>query len=79
LLVELQGETLDPATSDGSLLAHAVSFALGKSQIARKVNFAIQLLREASELLETSPRSRRSTFSTNRSRYPRRPSAEREE
>src|ERR1700730_10287776 len=32
-----------------------------QSQIARKVNFAIQLLREASELLETSLRSRRST------------------
>jgi hypothetical protein len=43
-----------------------------QSQIARKVNFAIQLLREASELLETSPRSSRSTFSTKRSSYPRR-------
>ena len=26
-----------------------------RSQIARKVNFAIQLLREAAELLESSP------------------------
>jgi hypothetical protein len=43
-----------------------------QSQIARKVNFAIQLLREATELLETSPRSPRSTFSAKRSRYPRR-------
>jgi hypothetical protein len=43
-----------------------------QSQIARKVNFAIQLLRETAELLETSPRSSRSTFSTKRSRYPRR-------
>jgi hypothetical protein len=43
-----------------------------QSQIARKVNFAIQLLREATESLETSPRSSRSTFSTKRSRYPRR-------
>jgi hypothetical protein len=50
-----------------------------QSQIARKVNFAIQLLRETAELLETSPRSSRPTFSTKRSRYPRRPSAEREE
>jgi hypothetical protein len=50
-----------------------------QSQIARKVNFAIQLLREASELLETSPRQSRSTFSTKRTRYPRRPSAERAE
>jgi hypothetical protein len=52
-----------------------------QSQIARKVNFAIQLLRETAELLETSPRSPRSTFSAkrSRSRYPRRTSAEREE
>jgi hypothetical protein len=50
-----------------------------KSQVARKVNFAIQLLREASELMETSPRQTRSTFTPKRSRYPRRPSAEREE
>jgi hypothetical protein len=41
-----------------------------QSQIARKVNFAIQLLREASELLETS--SPNTTFSAKRSRYPRR-------
>jgi hypothetical protein len=39
------------------------------SQIARKVNFAIQLLRETADLLETSPKT---TFSTKRSRYPRR-------
>jgi hypothetical protein len=44
-----------------------------QSQIARKVNFAIQLLRETAELLETSPES---TFSTKGQRY-RRPSAER--
>jgi hypothetical protein len=50
-----------------------------QSQVARKVNFAIQLLREASELLETSPRQNRSTFSTKRTRYPRRTSAERSE
>jgi hypothetical protein len=43
-----------------------------QSQIARKVNFAIQLLRETAELLETSPRSSRSTFS----RYPRRHNVE---
>jgi hypothetical protein len=43
-----------------------------QSQIARKVNFAIQLLREASELLETSPKP---TF---RRRYQRR-SSERDE
>jgi hypothetical protein len=41
-----------------------------QSQIARKVNFAIQLLGEASELLETS--SPKTTFSAKRSRYPRR-------
>ena len=28
-----------------------------RSQIARKVNFAIQLLREAAELLEQSPKA----------------------
>jgi len=50
-----------------------------QSQIARKVNFAIQLFRETSELLETSPRHSRSTFSPKRSRYPRRTSAERTE
>jgi hypothetical protein len=49
-----------------------------QSQVARKVNFAIQHLREASELLETSPRQNRSTF-TKRTRYPRRTSAERSE
>jgi hypothetical protein len=43
-----------------------------QSQIARKVNFAIQLLRETAELLETSPRSSRPTFTAKRSRYPRR-------
>jgi hypothetical protein len=47
-----------------------------QSQIARKVNFAIQLLREASELLETSPRQNRSTFSAKRSRYSRRQNVE---
>jgi hypothetical protein len=47
-----------------------------QSQIAREVNFAIQLLREASELLETSPRSSRSTFNAKRSRYPRRQNVE---
>jgi hypothetical protein len=31
-----------------------------QSQVARKVNFAIQLLRETAELLETSPKT---TFS----------------
>ena len=39
-----------------------------QSHIARKVNFAIQLLRETAELLETSPRSSRPTFSAKRSR-----------
>jgi hypothetical protein len=43
-----------------------------QSQVARKVNFAIQLLRETADLLETLPRSPRSTFSAKRSRYPRR-------
>jgi hypothetical protein len=43
-----------------------------QSQIARKVNFAIQLLRETADLLETSPRSSRSTFTAKRSRYTRR-------
>ena len=47
-----------------------------QSQIARKVNFAIQLLREASELMETPSKT---TFSTKRSRYPRRAPSEREE
>jgi hypothetical protein len=42
-----------------------------QSQIARKVKFAIQLLRETADLLETSPKS---TFSTKR--YPRRPNVE---
>ena len=28
-----------------------------RSQIARKVNFAIQLLREAAELMESSPKA----------------------
>ena len=41
--------------------------------IARKVNFAIQLLRETADLLETSPKS---TFSAKRSRYPRRQNVE---
>ena len=45
-----------------------------RSQIARKVNFAIQLLREAAELLETSQK----TTSTRRRRYTRR-STERDE
>jgi hypothetical protein len=39
-----------------------------QSQIARKVNFAIQLPRETTELLETSSKT---TFSAKRSRYPR--------
>jgi hypothetical protein len=50
-----------------------------QSQIARKVNFAIQLLRDTADLLETSPRSPRSTFSAKRCRYSRRTSAERTE
>jgi hypothetical protein len=45
-----------------------------RSQIARKVNFAIQLLREAAELMEQSPKA----TPTRRSRYPRR-STERDE
>ena len=45
-----------------------------RSRIARKVNFAIQLLREAAELLEASPK----TTSTGRTRYTRR-STERDE
>jgi hypothetical protein len=39
-----------------------------RSQIARKVNFAIQLLREAAELMESSPKA----SPTRRSRYPQR-------
>jgi hypothetical protein len=46
-----------------------------QSQIGRKVKFAIQLLRETADLLETSPKS---TFTTKRTRYPRR-SDERDE
>ena len=45
-----------------------------RSQIARKVNFAIQLLREAAELMESSPKA----TPTRRSRYPQR-SPERDE
>ena len=45
-----------------------------RSRIARKVNFAIQLLREAAELLEASPKA----MSTRRPRYTRR-STERDE
>jgi sensor domain CHASE-containing protein len=45
-----------------------------RSQIARKVNFAIQLLREAAELVEASPKA----MSTQRPRYTRR-STERDE
>jgi hypothetical protein len=45
-----------------------------QSQVARKVNFAIQLLRESAELLETS--ESKTTFSTRRSRYPRRRNVE---
>jgi hypothetical protein len=45
-----------------------------RSQIARKVNFAIQLLREAAELMESSPKA----TPTRRSRYPQR-STERDE
>jgi hypothetical protein len=41
-----------------------------QSQIARKVNFAIQLLRQASELLEVE--TPQTVFSTKRSRYPHR-------
>jgi hypothetical protein len=49
-----------------------------RSQIARKVNFAIQLLREASELLNASQNAtthvliERSIRAARRSRYPRR-------
>ena len=39
-----------------------------RSQIDRKVNFAIRLLREAAELLQASPE----TTSTQGPRYPRR-------
>jgi hypothetical protein len=46
-------------------------------QVARKVNFAIHLLRSP-ELLETSPRSRQSMFTAKRPRYTRRTSAKRE-
>jgi len=46
-----------------------------RSQIARNVNFAIQLLREAAELPEQSPKA----TPTRRSRYPRRSSIERDE
>jgi hypothetical protein len=45
-----------------------------RSQIARKVNFAIQLLREAAELMESSPKA----TPTRRPRYTRR-STERDE
>lgn len=47
-----------------------------QSQVARKVNFAIQLLRESADLLETSPKV---AFSTERTRYPRRTPIERDE
>jgi hypothetical protein len=49
-----------------------------QSQIARKVNFAIQLLREATELLEIEPSQNNNgtTFSMKRSRYPRRRNVE---
>jgi hypothetical protein len=45
-----------------------------QSQIARKINFAIQLLRESAELLDVEPsrENNRTTLSTKRSRYPRR-------
>lgn len=46
-----------------------------RSQIARKVNFAIQLLREAAELMEPTPKAP----ATRGSRYPRRRSIERDE
>jgi hypothetical protein len=42
------------------------------SRMSRKVKFAIQLLRETADLLETSPKS---TFTTKRTRYPRRSDA----
>ena len=45
-----------------------------RSQIARKVNFAIQLLRETTELLDIE--SPKTTFSMKRSRYPRRRNVE---
>ena len=48
-----------------------------QSQVARKVNFAIQLLRETTELLDIE--TPKTTFSTKRSRYPRRAQSEREE
>jgi hypothetical protein len=46
-----------------------------RSQVARKVNFAIQLLREAAELMESSPKE---ATPTRRPRYTRR-STERDE
>jgi hypothetical protein len=46
-----------------------------RSQIARKVNFAIQLLRETAELMESSPKA---ATPTRRSRYTQR-STERDE
>ena len=82
--------SLDPATSDGWCCAHAGACSgrsalpanrltcmptqNTRSQIDRKVNFAIRLLREAAELLQASPE----TTSTRSPRYPRRP-IEREE
>ena len=76
--------SLDPATSDGWCCAHAGACSgrsalpanqltcmptqNTRSQIDRKVNFAIRLLREAAELLQTSQ-----TTSTQGPRYPRRP------
>jgi hypothetical protein len=59
------------------LSAHRLSFMPTqdtRSQIARKVNFAIQLLREAAELMESSPKA----TPARRSRYPQR-STERDE
>ena len=77
--------SLDPATSDGWCCAHAGACSgrsalpanrltcmptqTTRSQIDRKVNFAIRLLREAAELLQASS----GTTSTQGPRYPRRP------
>jgi hypothetical protein len=43
------------SSSIGSIII--LCMAAARSQIARKVNFAIQLLREAAELMEASPQN----------------------
>ena len=79
--VHVSRRSLDPATSDGWCCAHAGACSgrsaltanrltsmptqNPRAQIARKVNFAIQLLREAAELLEASPK----VTTTRRPRY----------